>query len=329
MRGVTMCVVLMAWAGRAVGQDGPDVMTDTVEATVTARSAAELLAELRARGVPLPEGLALGEDGSVRLPAAPPASGVAADAPGVPANSAEADGGAEPIGGAGPGASDEPPAPQVQWKNRAELSFGLSNGNTESSDLRLGYVGSRTTDVDKLRLDSAYYFQKDEARTQENEATAGFLYDRDIGASRWLWFADGRWDWDEFESWDHRVGGHAGVGYKLLDRDDLLLVMRAGAGAVREFGGARDEWIPEALVGADLDWRISERQSLEASFRYLPDLAEGGEFRTITTAGWVMRLDVEKGLSFTAGLAHEHQSRVDPGVEQDDLKLYAGVGLDF
>lgn len=313
MRRSRPVVLIMAVAaGAAWAQDA-----------VTARSAAELLAELRARGVALPDGLSIAEDGSVVLPL--PAAGEMT--PAVPATPAQA--------GTTTGQLADGPAPQpesdpaVEWKNRAEVSFGLSDGNTESTDLRLAYVGVRETEVDKLRLDGSYYFQKDEDETRENEATAGFLYDHDIGTSRWLWFADGRWDWDEFESWDHRVGGHVGLGYKLIDRDDLRVVLRAGAGAVREFGGERDEWIPEALAGADVDWEISERHALEASFRYLPDLDEGGEFRTLTDVGWVMGLDVEKGLSLTAGLAHEYQSQVDAGVEESDLKLYAGLGLDF
>ena len=34
-------------------------------------------------------------------------------------------------------------------------------------------------------------------------------------------------------------------------------------------------------------------------------------------------------MSLTAGMQHEHQTRVDPGREKDDFRLFAGVQYDF
>lgn len=328
---------------RAAGVDEPagsDAAGAAVEPAVRVQTAAELLEMLRARGVALPEGLVAARDGSVSVPAAEGEAGAGVGAGGsgegaaVPAAAggdvvpAGGNGDAAPGAAAGSAAAAEG-AGEARWENRVELSFGLIDGNTESTTARVGYVGTRETEIDKLRLDSAYFFQSQSNETTENEAFGAFLYDRDITPTRWIWFSDGRLEWDEFESWDARVGTHAGLGYKVFDRERLKLVARAGAGAVREFGSERDEWIPEALAGADGEWRISDRQRLEASFRYFPDLEQGGEFRMVTSAGWVLDLDMRRGLNVNAGLLHEYQSVVDPGIERSDLRVYAGVGYGF
>ena len=34
-------------------------------------------------------------------------------------------------------------------------------------------------------------------------------------------------------------------------------------------------------------------------------------------------------MNLTAGLAHEYQSQVDPGRKRNDLRVYAGISMEF
>ncbi len=288
----------------------------------TAMTAAELLAALQAMGVELPEGVAVAEDGSVRLPAA--SAEAAAMAPAVNEAAAQAAAAATE-----PAAEEDLPELDPEWKQRIEIAFSLDDGNTESTNLRAAYRADRERDFDKLSFRAAYRNETDDGSTTKNEFQATGTYDRDIADTPWLWFVNGRYEWDQFESWDHRVGLTAGLGYRLIDREDMELILRAGGGFTREFGSGRNELIPEGLLGYDFQWDLDDRQGIESTFRYYPDLSELGEFRTVTTLGWRYALDVKDGLNLTAGLEHEYQSDVDPGVEESDLSLFAGLGLDF
>jgi putative salt-induced outer membrane protein YdiY len=304
------------------------------ESTQKAQTAAEMLSALRDRGVVLPDGMVINEDGSVVLPSQEPVADAAAAVPAegaaaVAATQAAAEPLSEPAEPEPPVAEPEAGKPAPKWKQRAEFAYTLNEGNTESSSLRGAYRTQRETDHDQLTIRSVYNRQTEREETTEHRFNVQVNYDRDIAESRWLWFANGRYDWDEFQSWEHRVGGTGGFGYRLIRRDTMQLILRAGAGGVREFGSSRNEFIPEGLAGVDFNWDISERQGIESTFRYFPELAEWGEFRTETTAGWRYALDMKDGLDLTAGLLHEYESEVDEGVEQSDLRLFVGVGLDF
>lgn len=277
----------------------------------TARSAAELLEQLKAAGVELPAGFVANEDGSVSLPvSAPP----------------EAD--ETPVEEIVPGA-EFPVVVKPVWNTKLNLGLNVSSGNTDQIGLASTIVSRRTTPTSELTLDAGYFYSNEDGDDTENKFTAGVLHDWLLKDSKWLIFADARYDFDEFKSFDHRFATHAGLGYRLIDKEKMKLTLRGGAGIAKEFGSDRNEIIPEALAGLDFWWQIAEKQSLEISHRFYPDLTDGGEFRTLTTAGWRLALDRGNGLSFTINALHEYVSDVDPGVDKSDLKLFAGISYEF
>lgn len=288
--------------------------------TTTTTSAQDLLKALQDAGVDLSALATVNEDGTVtvKLPEPPPTDA---------GDPAPEDVAAAPDAPAPPGAPEDPNAPK--WDHKLTIGFGLSEGNTERANLAALYSFTRETDRSKLTYDAAYLYAEDSGDESENRFTTGFLHDWLFPGSRWLIFADARYDYDEFQSWRHRVAFHAGPGYKLIDEEKIKLTLRAGAGAAKEWRSDNDGWRPEALAGADFDWKISDRQSLVSTFRIFPDLDDLGEYRTLTTAGWQMAIDHADGLAITIGLLHEYQSLVDSGRENSDLRLFGGLTLDF
>ncbi len=271
-----------------------------------ASNAAELLEQLRAAGVEIPEGFVANDDGSVSLPAPPAAEEEAAPAPEV-----------------------IPEQKAAEWDTKLNIGLNFSAGNTDQSGLAATIVTKRTTETSALTLDAGYYFANENSKKTANQFTAGVLHDWLFKNSPWILSADARYDFDDFKSYDHRVSAHAGVGYKLIEKDKINLTLRAGGGFFKEFGSGRNEIVPEAMLGADFSWQITENQGFELTHRFYPDLSQGGEYRMLTTAGWNMKIDKADGLSLTVNLLHEYVSDVDPGIENSDLKLYAGLAYDF
>lgn len=261
-----------------------------------ARTAAELLERLRAAGVDLGDVEAQANaDGSVTVAPPPPPA----------------------------------PEPDVVWDNRITVGFGLSEGNTVRSNVNAQWRSARESDTSRLTLGAGYFYATDESETSENRASAGFVHDWLFEESRWLLFADGRYDYDQFQTWDHRVAGHGGVGYHLADTDDLDITLRAGAGAAKEFGGPDDDIRPEGVLGADLDWRITSRQTLAGSTRYYPSFDDTSEFRTLSSLDYSIQIDQMDGMSISFGVIHEYQSDVAPEDEEHDVRVYGGLTLDF
>ncbi|UCD76675.1 MAG: DUF481 domain-containing protein [Phycisphaerales bacterium] len=216
-----------------------------------------------------------------------------------------------------------------EWKSRFELALGGSFGNTDSQAFRTGVVSKRESESDRTALDASYFYGASDGDRTDNRFTAGILHDWLFPESPWFLFADGRYDYDEFKSWEHRISAHIGPGYELIKKEDFTLNLRAGIGVVKEFGSDNDDFRPEAMFGGDFAWQISERQSLEGSTMIYPDLDDTGEFRTFSRLNWAMLVDPDSNMSLTAGLEHEYQSKVDPGVDENDLRIFAGLMFDF
>lgn len=254
----------------------------------------------------------------------------------IPVASIVADGEASPDDVAPAAMQDEPapaaPAepPEKEWKASVVVAAGGSFGNTDTQNFSASVVASRENAASKTVLDAAYFWGSNNGDRDENKATAGILHD----SYRWLpdpWlvYVGFRYDFDEFRSWDYRIQGSAGVGYRLIRKEDFKLTLRAGAGAVQEFNSDNDDIRPELMFGGDIEWNISEKQTLLFSSYVFPDLDDTGEFRTLSKASWDLLVDEESNMSLYAGVEHEYVSLVDPGRDHNDWTVRSGLKFDF
>ncbi len=251
---------------------------------------------------------------------------IAPDAP--PAQTPPAD---EAPAAAEPAPPAQPPKPTglfADWQGAFEAGFAASRGNSETLDLRLGLGAKKETDRNRWAADAAYYFSSDQGDTSKNEFTAGLLHDWLIPDSRWFYFAQGRYEFDELEAWEQRISGTAGVGYQWIDTDKLNVRFRAGAGGNYEFGDV-DAFTPEAQLGGELAWQINDTQSLEASTDYLPDLGDFPEARIRSAVGWKIKLDQFTGLSLKMGLENEYETQTQGDAEHNDLKVFSSLVYEF
>lgn len=219
---------------------------------------------------------------------------------------------------------------ESEWKSKFVLAGSYSSGNTENAALTVSFQTVREREDTVLSLDMFYFYGQNDNVTSENRFYAQLRNDWLVpDHEKLFFFAQGRYDYDQFNSWRNRLGGYGGAGWHFIKRDDYGLTGRLGAGLIREWGSDDDDIKPEGLVGVEGYWQISERQKFTYSATWFPDLERFGEGRTVTGAEWSLLVDTETNLSLTAGLYHEYQGRVDPGRDHNDLKVYAGVQLDF
>lgn len=217
----------------------------------------------------------------------------------------------------------------VKWDSHVNVSFNGASGNTEESSLRVGARSRRRTPRTRLTLDAAYYLSTSESKVDNNKLTVGIEQDWLFAESRWFAFADGRFDYDQFESWRQRLAAHIGPGYDIIDKEGLHLNTRAGVGLRKEWGSDEDDWEPEGLIGLGFDWDITRRQRFDASAAYFPIIGDFGNYRTRSSANWAMRIFNDLDLAVTAGVTHEYQSVIDPGKDHNDLRVYTGLQFDF
>ncbi len=232
-----------------------------------------------------------------------------------------------------------PPDRGPRWHSKLEFGFAATEGNSETADLTLAFKTAIDRGHDRYDFDSRYALRSSRGDRSENKLTAGLLAEWPLSNPRWSYFAQSRYDFDEFQSWDHRITGGGGVGYHLIDinevdpagnaSDVFDVRIRLGLGLRREYGSTNERIQPEGIFGGDLVWQLNSHQRLAAGTTFFPNLEETSEFRVVTNAEWVLDLDTLDGLSLKLGLAHEFQSVTDPGIEESDLSVYGAFVLAF
>jgi hypothetical protein len=208
-------------------------------------------------------------------------------------------------------ANGEAPLPLMEEEEAAEwdvtFSLGLngSRGASDSDNLRTNFNAERTTERMESTLDITYTLERDEGENTDNRFDALARNEWLVPDSKWRYFVYGRWEVDQFESYDQRFRGGGGAGYELISTERHLLVGRAGIGLVQEQGGERDgETGVEALVALDYEWDIDDRSSFKAVTEWAPDLTEGGKVRARSTAAYELALSDEGDLSLQLGVEH-------------------------
>lgn len=215
------------------------------------------------------------------------------------------------------------------WKFKLTLGASHTSGNTDNANLTTKFLATRETAEIRTLFDASYYIAQSSAVRTDNKFSGGVRNEWLNPGTKWLYFADARYDFDEFQSWEHRASAHAGVGYKLREPPPWRLNLLAGAGAIKEFGSTNDSVRPEGMFGIEGEWTIAERQKLTFDSTIFLDLGDLGEFRWVNNAAWSLLIDEESRISLTAGLAHEYQSKVDPMRKHNDLRLFAGIDWEF
>lgn len=273
---------------------------------------------------------------------------VAADAPAAAADAgptgeaavadakAQAEAGTAPA--AGPADADAPAAPRpglfgtdflAGWNRTFEFGLTGSDGNTEEFTLRAFFGMDYEDDRDRWNVSALYYRSGTDGDTTRNEFTGAVVKDWLIPDAKHFFFATGKYEYDQFQAWEHRASAFGGIGYQFYKDDKWDLLGRAGAGGNYEFGDVND-FTPEALLGLEYNWYIKKGQTFSAYTTFYPALDPFfGEFRNISGVAYKLEIDRNAGMSLKLGVENEYESDVEPGEEENDLKYFAALVWDF
>ena len=230
-------------------------------------------------------------------------------------------------------------APFVHWTSQLEFGGNVTDGPTETGNIVVRFRTTKTKPDNITRVDMNYRLSTSNNNRTVNRFDAGLFSEWNREDTEWNTFSQGRYEHAEFESWDHRLTGSGGIGYRFLNVkelnedgnqvDFLNVIGRLGGGLRQEFGSQNEELAPEGLVGLDMDMRLSDDQRLLGITRYYPDLSESGQFRIESAIDWTIDIDKLKGVSLKLGLQHEYNSQKDVGISKNDVSAQATLVIKF
>lgn len=214
------------------------------------------------------------------------------------------------------------------WEGSVEAGLNGTTGNSENFNFRLGLNAARLTDDMETRYDALYRYNTSEGEDTANRFETGLRNDWLFEDSPWRLFAQGRYEFDEFQDWDHRISGFAGVGYEFIDNDTTTLVGRAGLGGALTIGGNDEDFTPEALLGLDFTHKFDDSQQIALGTEVFPSLDPIGDYRVNSYADYTVTVNPDTNMFLKLGVMHRWDS--DPGdARRSDLDYYLTLGWGF
>lgn len=243
-----------------------------------------------------------------------------------------------PAGAPAPPTTPPPPPPPdgflgtsflAGWKTQIAVGFTGTSGNSRSQAVNASFKTTREDAEDRWLIEASYYLNHDGGARSENEFKSRITKDWLIVDSPWFYFAEGRYEYDEFEEWESRASAFGGMGYTFAKNERLEINGRLGLGATKEFGGQR-ELTPEALLGATLvRYKITDNQTLQGSATLFPALDDLGEYRLLTSLEYQVKINEADGMSLKLGIENEYESDVEDDESHNDLKYYGALVYEF
>jgi hypothetical protein len=219
------------------------------------------------------------------------------------------------------------------WKHR--LAFGIKGeeGNDTSMDLSVAFNTSFKDDSHRFSLESAYYYETDDREKDTSKGHVNLVRDWLLPHSDWFFYGYGRYEYDSFKSWKHRISLSSGPGYDFYNDDKLKLTGRVGLGVSKSWGTEND-FDFEGQLGLEWIWRPEPLKNHALSYQIIiyPIINDPGEFRTWMEGKWHFDVGFYRGLGFELGFEHEYESDGERDIEDEksyDLLYFGRIGLDF
>jgi putative salt-induced outer membrane protein len=189
------------------------------------------------------------------------------------------------------------------WSGEVDLGASLATGNTE----RTALSGSTKVILDQIRWTHEFRaradFAEDQEETTEQRVFASLETNYKIDARLYV-FGKASYEDDRFSGFDYRITETAGLGYRVIDTDDVTFNVELGPGARQTRVRATDEFENEAVgsLSGDFAWRVSEGAEITEE----TSVIVGSERTTIdTTAALTTEIVDPIAARFSFNLRHD------------------------
>ena len=221
------------------------------------------------------------------------------------------------------------------WAGGGSLGFALARGNSETTNLALGFNAARKTTKDTWTITAAQLYSSDAKlnATTANSFIGLIRYDRNISKH---WFVYGIFSgmYDELQDLNYRFLPGGGVGFHAIATDRTTLDLLGGFGYTREsyYNGTVNN-LATGTLGDEFAYKITKTTTFTQNLYYLPsfnnpDPASGvSNYRVNFTAGIATKLN--GWLTANANFLDQYVSQPVPGNNKNNVILTTGLGFTF
>lgn len=227
-----------------------------------------------------------------------------------------------------------PPTPDFFFGWDKTLAAGItgSDGNTDSLNIYASFDTGYEDDHDRWSIDADVFYSENEGVNTTNYYQASVTKDWLIPDERHFFWAQAKYENDQFTGWEERTSGYVGIGYEIINKADnknYSLTGRLGAGGAYE-AGVINNFTPELFVGLEGKWTINDNSSLKYYSYLFPSLDPAlSDFRNTSGLAYQVAVDKARGMSLKVGAENQYNSAAAVGTEENDLKYYLALVYDF
>jgi putative salt-induced outer membrane protein YdiY len=217
------------------------------------------------------------------------------------------------------------------WDGGGNFGLALARGNSDTTNLALGFNAERPTTTDKWTINAASIYSTSNTNgisTTSANALGGFIrYDRNLTKKL---FAFGLFagSYDHAQDLDVRISPSGGLGYHLIASPLTTLDLLGGFGYTYEhYSTPITNNLMNATIGDEFMHKFTANTSVNQDFYFFPYLNDGGGYRGVFDFGVASKF--YRAFTWNLNFGDRYNSRPPAGKKNNDVLLTTGLGLAF
>jgi putative salt-induced outer membrane protein len=199
------------------------------------------------------------------------------------------------------------------WSGQGQLGAFRSTGNSSNTGLTAGLELTRTGINWRHKLNALADFQRTNGVTTREQFLLAYEPNYQLN-DRVFIYGLGQYERDRFQGFSSRISASGGIGYRVIDEEDMQLSVKAGP-AYRKtsfINGGSDSSLA-GLAAMDFDWQIAENIKITQD---ASAFIQSGNSTYISTTG--LEAGLGSGLSARIAYAVEHDTDPPAGAVKTD-----------
>jgi len=215
------------------------------------------------------------------------------------------------------------------WAGGGSFGFALARGNSETTNLALGFDAKRKTAKDAWVIDAASIYSTDEKlnATTANSFQGLIRYDHNL-TKRLFVYAAFAGSYDELQDLNYRIVPNGGLGFHAIATERTTLDLLGGFGYTREsYTTGLTNNLLTATLGDEFAFKWFKNTTIIQNLYYLPALNETSIYHINGNFGLATKLNgwLTSNLNFN----DRYNSAPVLGNKKNDVLFTAGVGFTF
>ncbi len=217
------------------------------------------------------------------------------------------------------------------WTGGGSFGFALARGNSDTTNVALGFNADRKTTTDEWNITMASLYTTSTASnvttTTANTFGGTIRYDHNL-TPRLFGFGMFSGLYDDLQDLNERLSPNGGLGFHVIASKTTTFDVLGGIGYTYEnySDGTINNYI-NATIGEILTHNFTATTSMTENLYFYPYLNDGGNYRGVGNFGLASKF--YKALTWNLNFGDIYNSKPIPGKKDNDLVLTTGLGITF